>query len=64
MKELFDKLTADGGLLRVRAALAMGMTAAGCLMYVNSGTVPSEFLVLWSGAVAHYFGSRTQVPTN
>lgn len=64
MKDLVDRLLADGGLLRVRAALALGLTAAGCLMYVNTGSVPSEFLVIWSGALGHYFGSRGQTPTN
>ena len=59
MNALLEKLTADGGMLRVRALLALGMTGiGGGFMLANGEMPPGEFNVLWGGSIAYYFGAR------
>lgn len=54
-----ERATGMGGWLRVRAALAFGMTfIGGFYLLVNQEMPPSEFNILWSGSMAYYFGSR------
>jgi hypothetical protein len=53
-------LTGTGGLLRVRAALALGLTGiGGAYLLLNQELPPGEFLVLWTAATMFYFGARS-----
>lgn len=56
---MVDKLFQVGGLLRVRAVLAIGMTVIGGIyMLVNQAMPPDGYAVLWTAAVLHYFATR------
>jgi len=53
-------LFADGGLLRVRAVLAILLTGiGGGYLLVNEALPPGEYNVLWASAIAWYFGGRS-----
>ena len=51
-------LTSTGGLLRVRALLALGTTAIVLAMFFEGKSIPGELLVAWTGVMGVYFGSR------
>ena len=55
-----NALTSEGGLLRVRAVLALGLTGiGGGFLLANMEMPPGEFVVIWTGAISFYFGSRS-----
>jgi len=59
LQKLLDTLTGEGGLLRVRAGLALAMTGiGGAYLLINETMPPAEFNLLWSAATAYYFGTR------
>lgn len=58
LKNLVAGLTGTGGLLRVRALLALGITGAVLAMYLQEISIPGELLVAWTGVTGVYFGSR------
>ena len=51
-------LTGTGGLLRVRAILAFGWSLGTLYLFTNGDAVPVEMLVINTGIVANYFGTR------
>lgn len=56
---VLEPLTAEGGLLRVRALLALGMTGIGGFYLIDNLTMPpTEFSLMWVAAQAWYFGTR------
>ena len=56
---IVDSMIGIGGLLRVRAALALGMTGiGGAYVLINQAMPPEGFTVLWSVSVMHYFATR------
>jgi hypothetical protein len=60
MNTILRGLFGEGGLLRVRALLALMLSGVGgAYLLLNEALPPGEFLVLWTGAVAYYFGGRT-----
>ena len=56
--DVFDKLLDVGGLLRVRAVLAILLTIGGIIMYAIGVDVPQEFAAMWLAVLMFYFGSR------
>ncbi len=58
VKSLVANLTGEGGLLRVRAVLALAITAVVLAMFFDEKAIPDALLVTWSGVTALYFGSR------
>lgn len=59
MTKLIDRLTEVGGLFRVRAILALGLTTiGGVYLLVNQAMPPNEYMLLWTAAVTHYFATR------
>ena len=58
MGALTNLLTGEGGLLRVRALLAFGFSAAAIYLFVDGQPVPGELLALVGGSVGYYFGTR------
>ena len=57
--KLFDAMFGEGGLLRVRAALAFILTGGITYMWMNGDEVPEAMLGLAAGAVGFYFASRS-----
>jgi len=52
-------LTGEGGLLRVRAGLALGLTIiGGWFLISNEAMPPNEFNILWGMATSYYFATR------
>jgi hypothetical protein len=52
-------LTAEGGLLRVRAVLAMALTGfGGAYLLTNQTMPPAEYNLLWTAALTYYFATR------
>ena len=51
-------LTGEGGLLKVRAGLALGTTAVTLFMWATEITVSSEQLIILTAIVTHYFSGR------
>lgn len=59
---LIQHLFATGGLLRVRALLALALTVGGVLyVLLNLAMPPGEYNVLWGMAIAYYFATRGAV---
>ena len=55
-----ERATGVGGWLRVRSGLAIGMTVIGGIYLLDNQVMPpNEFNILWGGAMAYYFGSRS-----
>ena len=58
-RNLMTTATGDGGLLRVRGLLALGMTGiGGAYLLINEAMPPSAFVALWAAAQGYYFGTR------
>jgi len=58
-QSIWGNLTGVGGLLRVRAALALGLTGGGIgYLLANNVMPPEAYNVIWVGALAYYFGTR------
>ncbi len=56
---IWDRLTRTGGLLRVRAVLALTLTGVGgAYMLLNQAMPPGEYNVLWAMSVTHYYATR------
>ena len=53
-----ESLTSEGGLLRVRAILALALTGAAIYLWVSGEPVPEELLGSWGVATGLYFGMR------
>lgn len=59
LQMIWTTLTSEGGFFRVRAALALGLTGfGGAYVLLNETMPPEAFTVIWTGAVAYYFGTR------
>lgn len=58
MHYIVDKLTMIGGLLRVRAVIALVLTAAAVYLFVDGQEVPADLQKMWVLATALYFGPR------
>jgi hypothetical protein len=59
MLTIWMSLTGTGGLLRVRALLALGLTGfGGVYLLLNEALPPEAFTVLWALAIRWYFESR------
>ena len=65
MGSFLQKLQATGGLLRVRAVLALGLTGiGGAFLLIHEAMPPGEFIVIWASATAFYFGNRAAEGAN
>ena len=52
-------LTAEGGLLRVRAIAFLAMTGGGIgFVLVNNTMPPAEYNLIWASYAGYYFGTR------
>lgn len=51
-------LTGVGGLLRTRALLAFGWSGIVGYLFVTGGEVPETLLIINTGVLAYYFGTR------
>lgn len=61
MNAIWTTLTGTGGLLRVRSALALGLTGiGGAYLLLNQALPPGEYNVIWASAIAWYFGTRAK----
>lgn len=58
MREFLSNLTASGGLLRVRAAIALALTGSIVYLSVVGNPVPADLQKLWVLATALYFAPR------
>lgn len=59
LQGLIITLTGEGGLLRVRAWIALGMTGiGGAFLLINQVMPPAEFNLMWATSIAYYFGTR------
>ena len=58
MNKLIELLTGEGGILRVRALLAFGLTGTVCFLALSETSVPQEILVLDGTALGFYFAQR------
>jgi hypothetical protein len=57
--KVLERLFRDGGLLRVRGLLVLGLTAmGGGYVLAYQAMPPGEYNVLWVGAMAWYFRER------
>ena len=59
MDKLYEALFGEGGLLRVRAALAFALTGAVIYLFVQDKVVPDTLLTLTGLADGFYFGTRS-----
>ena len=58
-QSIWNNLTGTGGLLRVRAALVLALTAIGGVYLLDQQAMPpTEFVIIWTGAISYYFGTR------
>ena len=58
-QSIWSALTGEGGLLRVRAAIVLSLTAFGGIYLLDQQAMPpGEFNILWGSALAYYFGTR------
>ncbi len=60
MKEIWTTLTQEGGLLRVRAAMALTMTGVVAYSFITDGAIPSELLDAWIIVAGFYFVTRAR----
>ena len=59
IETMLGKLLDTGGLLRVRAALALVLTGGGIAFLLTQQIMPPpEYNLIWGSAVAYYFGTR------
>lgn len=59
MRNALFVMTGTGGILRVRAILAIGLTAiGGAYLLLNQAMPPGEYNVLWGMGVSYYFATR------
>lgn len=57
--QLLSGLVGTGGLLRVRALLALSLTViGGWFLLLHQTMPPGEFNIIWSASIAWYFGTR------
>jgi hypothetical protein len=56
--KMFEALFGEGGLLRVRAVLAIGLTATCAVLWLDERTVPDALLATTAAADAYYFAAR------
>jgi len=52
-------LFGTGGFLRVRAAMALGLTGTVIYLFLESETVPPELMAAWGSAAGFYYGTRS-----
>lgn len=64
LRSMLLRLTEEGGFLRVRAVMALGLTGAMIYAFVTDKGVPEELFAAWGIAAAFYFGSRTNRNAN
>ena len=60
LQTIWDTLTGDGGFLRVRAMIALGLTGVVAYLFLVGGTVPDDLMKAWFAATALYFGMRSK----
>ncbi len=58
MAQFLANLTASGGLLRVRAGIALALTGALVYLFVNGDSVPADLQKAWILATSLYFAPR------
>ncbi len=58
MFQFLVNLTASGGLLRVRASIALSLTGAIVYLFVSGDPVPADLQKMWVLATALYFAPR------
>ena len=59
LQNIIASMTGEGGIVRVRALLALGLTAiGGAFLLMELEMPPSEFNILWGSVLAYYFGTR------
>lgn len=58
MLQFLVNLTASGGLLRVRASIALSVTGAIVYLFVRGEPVPDDLQKMWVLATAFYFIPR------
>ncbi|KKK61604.1 hypothetical protein LCGC14_3012670 [marine sediment metagenome] len=58
MSRLIELLTGEGGILRVRALLAFGLTGTVCFLALSELPVPEPILILDGTALGFYFAQR------
>ena len=59
LTNIWETLNQKGGLLRVRAVLAILFTVGGTIYILdNLAMPPGEFNTMWSITVAYYFATR------
>jgi hypothetical protein len=63
VEKLYEALFGEGGILRVRAALAFALTGACIYLFVDDKAVPDSLLALTSLADGFYFGTRSSTPS-
>ncbi|KKL44649.1 hypothetical protein LCGC14_2363570 [marine sediment metagenome] len=59
LQTIFDRLTGDGGFLRVRAMIALALTGVVAYLFLTGGAVPDDLMKAWFAATAFYFGTRS-----
>ena len=58
IQTILNGLVGDGGVLRVRGAIALMVTGTACYLVID-GTLPLDiFAPIWSLIVGTYFGAR------
>ena len=59
MEQIQKWLTGEGGILKVRAWLALGTTGVMLCMWASEIAVSSEQLIIVTAIITHYFAGRT-----
>lgn len=61
--QLLSGLVGEGGLLRVRAVLSLGLTViGGWYLLLHQTMPPGEFNVMWASSIIFYFATRANKP--
>ena len=61
---IWTTLNQEGGLLRVRAVLAISFTVGGIIYILNNMAMPpGEYNIMWTGSVTYYFATRGAQPS-
>ena len=55
MKDILERLLAEGGLLRVRALIAEGVTASVVYRLIVDGALSDSHLAAWLAVAGFYF---------